>query len=158
LDACLTLYHWLKQNRNYFYTDPKNFLENGGTVPKRPRRIYQAIHSQNLSFEEYLDFVYKIIPYDALLSENSKYITHIIRFEKIQDDFKACFEGLGLKIDRELPVYNKTDNKTTGVRVDSVRLTKIFGPYLNYNHRLYKDSECIVQYNLGDLRVLDIIK
>jgi len=129
----LTLYHWLKDNRSEHFTKPENFFENGGTVTRHHRKLYAVIQRQNMTFQQYLDHCFRFVPYDGLLSENIKFLTKTIRYDHLQEDFRTCFSALGLKIDRELPVYNQTANKADIFDIDEPRLARYFGPYLLYN-------------------------
>lgn len=162
VETTLTLYHWLKDNRRLHFTKPENFVENGGTVTRRYRKLYSVIQKRNMTFEQYLEYCFKCVPYDGLLSENSRYITRVIRYEKLQDDFRSCFSALGLKVDRELPGYNETENKVERYNVDQQKLIRYFGPYLLYNADCYQDisnykSQCGL-FNVLKFRVFRKLK
>lgn len=151
VETAFTLYNKLKNNANETYSNPMKFIENGGHVTKKARRTYQKIQSKNLSFDEYLDNVFGVIPFDGLLSENCKYITKTIHFDDLQGDFKACFESLGVNVVRELPSYNKTKNKLNKHDLTDRQVDKYFGAFINHNSVFfpkYKSTHVSVFDNL----------
>jgi len=158
IEMSLTLYHWLKDNRNEHFTKSENFVENGGTVTRRYRNLYSAIQEKSMTFEEYLDYCFRFVPFDGLLSENSKFITKIIRYEKLQDDFKSCFGALGLNIDRDLPGYNLTENKGSEYHIDQKILIKYFGPYLLYNAQSCQHVESYRMLDENAVSSFDLVK
>lgn len=133
VETSLTLYHWLKNNRYEHFTKAENFFENGGTVTRHHRKLYALIQKRDMTFQQYLDHCFRFIPYDSLLSENIHFLTKIIRYDHLQDDFRSCFRALGLEINRDLPIYNQTAEKENVISIDEKRLTKYFGPYLLHN-------------------------
>jgi hypothetical protein len=158
IETALTLYHWLKDNRYEHFTKPENFVENGGTVTRRYRKLYYKIQKNNMTFEQYLEYCFRFIPYDGLLSENAKFLTRIIRYEKLQDDFRICFSGLGLKIDRDLPSYNETENKSIDCNIDQQKLIRYFGPYLLHNAACYRDTSSNKNLDRNTVGLFNIFK
>jgi len=146
VEMCQTTYSWLKENRYDHFTDPEKRIENGGTVTRRHRELFKKIRDNKLTFEDYINYSYSVIPYDSLLSENSKYVTKVIRFENLQDEFKTVFKSLGLKIDRDIPAYNLTKNKNSFTAGEDL-LGKVFSPFLMYNKKCYQESECFKKIN-----------
>lgn len=158
MDASLTLYYWLKNNRNEHFTRSENFIEYGGTVTKRHRKLYSVIQKRNMNFEQYLDYCFTRVPYDSILSENRKFLTEIIRYEKLQEDFKSCFSRLGLKIDRDLPSYNLTENKIGNHSIDQKKILKYFGPFLIYNANSYRLANQYKKININQVGKFNFFK
>jgi len=156
--ASVTLYHWLKDNRNEHFTKAENFFENGGTVIRRHRMLYATIQKQNMTFQQYLDHCFRFVPYDGLLSENINFLTKTIRYDHLQDDFRTCFSALGLEIDRDLPAYNQTANKEDSFGVDEQRLAKYFGPYLLYNASACQHLESYQKFDRAAVSWFNVAK
>lgn len=97
-------------------------------------RQYLYIKENNASFVDYLKRFYSLVPYDDWVSLDFSSFDSIIRFEYLNEDFKATLEKIGIKVTRDLPFTNitKKSSKLSGELSpgDSDLLNEIFGVYL----------------------------
>ncbi len=137
VDIAWTKYNKILSNAYGAHTNPDHFIENGGWVTKRARRIYKKVTEDNLSFEEYLCYIHRLYPFDNDLSINAKYLDRIIRFEHLLDDFRDILLYLGIKPVRDLPIYNKTEKIVQNKELSDGAIRKIFGAHYRYNKKFY---------------------
>jgi hypothetical protein len=127
LDITRTTYSKYLNNAKGVYTD-KNFLkENGGHVSKKAVKWYNYIQSNKITFQEYIKYKYRgFIPFDFVFSINEKYLNFQINFESLNEDFKFALLKIGIQPKRDLPIYNKTENK---IDIDDSIRHIVFEPY-----------------------------
>jgi hypothetical protein len=78
-----------------------DFVEQG-----RMHRVRQG----KLTFAQYLKEYYRW-PMSEMVDLSRKHLDHVIRYERIQEDFADVLGRLGIRQVRELPVVNKTPGK-----------------------------------------------
>ena len=101
---------------------------------RRDNRRYDYITKADCDFAHYFMRFYRA-PYDTWSRTTHRKMDHIIRFERIDDDFEEALEKVGLDLVRPLPVRNRTDAKrgeflsyyTPETRA---RAAWVFGPYM----------------------------
>jgi hypothetical protein len=98
---------------------------------------YEKVTEDNLSFKEYLCYIYSLYPFDSNLSINVKYLDRIIRFEHLLDDFRNTLLHLGIKPVRDLPLCNKTEKVSQNRELSRDTICKIFGAHYRYNKKFY---------------------
>lgn len=140
VEIVFSVYNKLLTNPNDRYTDPKSFLENGGHVNRNTRKLYSMVHDEGLSFEGYVRMKYRYLPYDNDLSINAKYLTEVIHFETIAEDFKRCLLQMGIAPVRDLPLFNKTNKVASCSELPRGLVNSVFGPFYD-RHRAYFDKE-----------------
>ena len=142
VEMVFSVYNKYLTNAHGVYTEPKYFLENGGHVPKRARRLYKKISKGQWTFEEYVRRQYKSIPYDNYLSENKPYINRVIRFDHLAQDFPQCLSDVGIEVKRDLPVYNKTRKVIRDNQLPSELKLDVFGPFFCFNQDFFPNESC----------------
>lgn len=97
------------------------------------QKRYKFAQKENVDFSQFFLKFYKF-PYVEWSLFDHKKFDFIIRFDNIQDDFRACLEKLGIEPVRELPVVNKTKGRQKDFlqyyNEDAIkRAEKVFGPF-----------------------------
>ncbi len=131
IDITFSYYNKILTNAYNVYTQKEYFIENGGWVTKKERRIYHKVRNSNLDFEAYLRLTYTF-PYDSLFSLNQPYIDEVVYFDELNDSFTNTLDSIGVPVMRDLPVVNKTV-KTCAMEVSETTCGKVFGPFLKSN-------------------------
>ena len=133
LDVAVTAYFKYKTNHRKLFTDPKSWVKNGGHVSDDSLRIFNYIRNTNADFPTYLKKFHRLV-YNDWSSLAHKQFDFIIRFEKLDSDFKKVLELLGITQKRPLPLINKTDRDRDFLAYyspDTYKHAKtIFGPYM----------------------------
>jgi hypothetical protein len=97
-------------------------------------RRLNYIHKYNPPFSEYFKKFYKM-PYDDWSSLDHHRFNFLLRFENLNDDFKALLKKIGLEEVRELPIVNKTNFKNKYLEYFTPdtykRACKVFGPFMS---------------------------
>lgn len=130
IEIVFTQYNKLLTNAFNVFTDPRYFIENGGHVQPKGRKIYKLVHQYGWTFEEYVRHVYTSYPYDNDFSLNHKYLTFVARFDYLQQDFFSCLRYIGLSPKRSLSTVNKTRKVMNSYRLSENTTVKVFGPFL----------------------------
>lgn len=131
IDMVTTMYTKLKTNPYGAYTNPQLYIENGGWVTKRARHMHALITQNKLSFNDFVRHRYKV-PFDFPYSLNKSYITHTLDFSNIAQSFNEILQVLGLTPSRQLPIFNKTQQKGEHA-LEKNLAEKVFGPYYKQN-------------------------
>lgn len=133
LDEAVSVYLKYKANHSAHFTDPKERVENGGWVTPSHLERFRFIHEQGADFAAYFRRFYRL-PYDNWSSLSHHRMDHVLRFERLPEDFAELLRRLGIEPVRPLPVVNRTNQKsdflssyTPDVRR---RAQRIFGPFL----------------------------
>jgi len=127
LDITRTTYSKYLNNAKEVYTNKKFLKENGGHVSRKAVRCYNYIQSNKISFQGYIRYKYRgFIPYDFVFSINEEYLNFQINFESLNEDFKLALLKIGIEPIRDLPIYNKTENK---IDIDGSIKHIVFEPY-----------------------------
>lgn len=134
LDDAVSVYWKLKSNHKSKYTDPKHWLENGGSVTKRERRVFRFVQTSGSSFYDFLKFYYRM-PYVSRINLNAPYCHYIIRYESLQADFDAVLSQLDLNKIRDIPVRNPTKHKPAWQQYYTDKCVqaysaKVFAPFM----------------------------
>ena len=140
IDKSFSEYNKIKFNANNQYTNENFFIENGGNVSKKMRKVYYKVKKLK-SFEEYLKFRYRFKLYHDWVTINSPYLNGIIRFDKISKDFELIIKKLNLPLKRSLPQINKTSKKDSENYLNPKIKKRIFGPYYNFNSKIFEESK-----------------
>jgi hypothetical protein len=129
VEITFSIYNKYLTNPYNIYTDSKYFIENGGFVSRKARRMHHTVHGNKLTFEEYINHIYRHKPYDNDLSLNARYLTDFIDFNNITEDFRSCLVNIGIDPVRQLPLYNKTNKVTNESPLPLGTVRKVFGPF-----------------------------
>ncbi len=105
LDVTVSRYFRLRTNHNWNYAFPE--IGSGLLSDESDRNKYRQVISRNITFEEFFHR-YQRRPYNSILSLSEKHIEFVIRYERLQDDFSAVLDMLGLTQIRPIPQLNKT--------------------------------------------------
>lgn len=137
LDQIVSRFHKLRNNHRNSYTEAKNFVENGGWVSKRDRRMFAFIDCGKYDFSQYFAKFF-----GSYFVRKSQYMwlpetyDKIIRFEYLQEDFSDLLKIIGAEKERDLPVVNKTDREddflSFYVPEIQYQVRYVFGPYMKY--------------------------
>ena len=143
MDICVSNYFKFKTDHENRYSQPK-MLQHGFLrkyiMRWWNRKQYQSI-KKGESFEDFFMRAYSV-PYASWSIIEHKRMDHIIRFENLNADFAEALKIIGVAKVRDIPVANKTAEKTKTFweyyETDKAkkRAKYIFGPYLkrwNYN-------------------------
>ena len=110
MEIVVTVYEKIKSNSKRNFTNPKLFTENGGHISKKQRELFNFIHDNNASFQEYfIKFFNK--PFDNFASITLDKCDYVIRYENITEDYKIALTKAGIESPKDLPVANKTVKK-----------------------------------------------
>jgi len=140
IDKSFSEYNKIKFNANNQYTNENFFMENGGVVSKKMRKVYRKVKKMK-SFEEYIKYRYKFKLYHDWVNINSPYLDGIIRFEKLSEDFELIIKELNLPFKRSLPLINKTAKKESENYLNPKIKKNVFGPYYNFNSKFFDKSK-----------------
>lgn len=131
MDTVVSGYMKFKTNHHGKYTNPKEWRKNGGTIIDKNLRLYNKI--KDLTFEEYFNKYHKL-PYDNWSHQSHDKFDHIIKFEKIQDDFSQVLNKLNIPQKRLLPQKNKTSQKDSFIKYYTPKIKEraifVFGPFM----------------------------
>jgi hypothetical protein len=137
-DICVSNYFKFKTDHENRYSQPR-LLKHGFLRKYIMRwwnvRQYKNIVGKNESFEDFFNRAYAI-PYASWSIIEHKNMDYIIRFENLNADFDAALKTIGVEKVRDIPVANKTAEKTKTFweyyETDKAkkRAKYIFGPYL----------------------------
>jgi hypothetical protein len=138
MDICVSNYFKFKTDHENRYSNPR--LMKHGLLRRYIMRWwnvrqYKNILGKNESFEEFFMRAYSI-PYASWSILEHKKFDFIIRFENLQEDFSKALSVIGVEKVRDIPVANKTAEKTKSFweyyETDRAkrRAKYIFGPYL----------------------------
>jgi hypothetical protein len=134
LDEAVTRYFRYKTNHRDSFTNPAWRAENGGWVTAEDLSLYRWVQEAKPSFPEFVRRVFTV-PYDNWSCLSHHRLDYIIRVEALAQGFSEVLKRLGIDPKRELPVVNRTPEKSTDflsyytpeMRPDAVR---IFGPFM----------------------------
>ena len=140
IDKSFSEYNKIKFNANNQYTNENFFIENGGNVSKKMRKVYHKVKKMK-SFEEYVKYRYRFKLYHDWVNINSPYLNGIIRFDKLSYDFELIIKELNLPLKRGLPHINKTTKKDSENYLNPKIKNRIFGPYYNFNSQIFDKSK-----------------
>lgn len=107
MDDSVSMYKKLETNHQKSYTNPDEWIENGGWVTKRMRRLFRLVQNPETSFKDFLLTYYRT-PYTSRININRRYCSYILRFENLQISFSNALEMIGVKQVRPLPIVNPT--------------------------------------------------
>lgn len=166
MDICVSNYFKFKTDHENRYTQPK-LLKHGFLRKYIMRwwnvRQYKNITGKNESFEDFFMRAYSM-PYASWSIIEHKNMDFIIRFENLNNDFNAALGVIGVEKVRDIPVANKTAEKTRTFwdyyETDKAkkRAKFIFGPYLkrwNYDFPVTWDKFKVPWYSFFLYRVVN---
>ena len=138
MDICVSNYFKFKTDHENRYSNPR--LMKHGFLRKYIMRWwnvkqYKSIVERGENFEGFFMRAYTM-PYASWSIIEHKRMDYIIRFENLQSDFAQALETIGVEKVRDIPVANKTAEKTKTFweyyETDKAkrRAKYIFGPYM----------------------------
>lgn len=139
MEILVTMYEKMRANAKGNFTNPEFFIENGGHITKKQRRVFDFVHNEKATFQQYFRRFFKM-PYDNLASLTFDHCDYVISYENIAEDYLTCLKKAGVKDPRPLPVANKTQGKmrdfsayyTEDIKKEAIF---VFGPFLaKYNY------------------------
>ena len=139
MDIAVTVYEKMKANEKGNFTNPELFTENGGHITKKHRKLFNYIHNNKASFQDYFKKFF-VKPYDNFSSLTIDNCDFVIKYENIAKDYLTALQKAGLENPRLLPVANKTTGKKLGLSGYYTEAIKeqaisVFGPFLEkYNY------------------------
>jgi len=138
MDICVSNYFKFKTDHENRYSNPK-LLKHGFLRKYFMRwwnvRQYRSIVEKGEDFEGFFMRAYTV-PYASWSIIEHKQMDHIIRFENLNADFAEALKRIGVEKVRDIPVANKTAEKTKTfweyyASDKAKRRAKfIFGPYM----------------------------
>ncbi|HYH46616.1 MAG TPA: sulfotransferase family 2 domain-containing protein [Thermoanaerobaculia bacterium] len=132
LDEAVSVYLKYKANHSSHFTDPTERVENGGWVTPSHLKRFRFIQ-QGADFPAYFRRFYRL-PYDNWSSLSHARMDHVLRFERLQEDFAELLRRLGIEPVRPLPVLNRTGQKSGFLSYYTPDIRRraqwIFGPFL----------------------------
>lgn len=136
IDEVRSLYYKLKHDHKGIYSNPENYVQNGGWIQRRGQRRFHFVQRRGVTFEEYLKRYYRLPYVNWITYECSKY-DFIMRFERLQHDFADALARIGLSQIRPLPTVNVTDKPESSFEsayppIVHEHVAKVFGPYMEY--------------------------
>lgn len=133
MDTIVTVYQKFAENHKGKYTNPDDWLENGGHVKQGRLKLFNDVQENKLTFQQYFMKYYKL-PYDKWDRLDHKKFDYIIKFENIQNDFRTVLQKLNIEPVRDLPQLNKTSGKKSFIEYYTPEIRKraifVFGPFL----------------------------
>lgn len=133
LDEAVSVYLKYKANHSSHFTDPKERAENGGWVTPSHLERFRFVHEQGGDFPAYFRRFYRL-PYDNWSSLSHHRMDHVLRFERLAEDFAELLRRLGIEPVRPLPVVNRTGQKSDFLSYYTPDIRRraqcIFGPFL----------------------------
>ncbi len=161
IDSLASKYEKYKTNHRNNYTDKRRLKKHGGWVTNRDLRIFNNIQRNQLTFYDFL-ITYCNWPFTNNISVNKEYCDYIIRFEKLDSDFKKVMSSLPIPVLRDLPRLNETKNKkeySTYLEFDSIDIAvNIFAPFMQEWGYDFPDEWGDVQISRRDIFFYEIIK
>jgi len=134
MDTVITVYSKFANNHKGKYTDPQQWRKNGGYVKDKRLQLFSDIKNAQLTFQEYFLKYYKV-PYDRWSRLDHEKFNYIIRYENIQNDFRAVLQKLNIEPLRDLPTLNKTEGKQDYTNYYTPEIQKravfVFGPFMD---------------------------
>lgn len=165
MQIIISLYEKMKANTKGNFTNLDLFIENGGHITKKDRLIFNFIHDEQATFQQYFcRFFHK--PYDNLTSLTLKHCDYVIKYENIAEDYLTALKQAGIKKVRPLPVENKTVGKTLDITeyyTDDIkdRAIFVFGPFLK-KHNMSFPKEwgeiSLVKTSIVQFHILSILR
>jgi len=108
IDEAASVFLKFANNHKGNYTNEGQYLEHGGWVTARKRRIFQLV-TQEGDFANFIRQFYNL-PFTSAINVNRQYCHRILRFETLEVDFFNTLESLEIAIKRPLPIQNNTAN------------------------------------------------
>jgi len=142
-----TIYNKYITNPYNVFTDPHYYVENGGHITKKSRKIYYKIHKEGWSFDTFLSKTFNY-PYDSVYSLNKRYLDFTLNFDNIQNDFDSLLKFLLIEKKRNLPSYNRTNKIANVCNVSDDKLSEIFGPFYIENNKFFNKEVYPTKANL----------
>ena len=138
MDICVSNYFKFKTDHENRYSNPK--LMQHGFLRKYIMRWWNVRQYKNIiekgeTFEQFFTRAYSV-PYASWSIIEHKNMDFVIRFENLNDDFAQALKVIGVDKVRDIPVANKTAEKTKTfweyyeTETAKRRAKYIFGPYL----------------------------
>lgn len=131
VEMAFTHYNKLVTNAHGVFTNPQTFIENGGWISKRARKIYCEVQREGLSFDQYLSRHFSI-HFDGVFSLNRPHLDMVLDFTDLAASFRTALQNLGITPIRDLPTYNVTQKPATFIVADQT-VKSVFGPFLYTN-------------------------
>src|ERR1041385_3725330 len=134
MDSIVTVYSKMISNHKGKFTNPNDWVKNGGYVKDRQLELYKDVIENNLSFQDFFRKYYKL-PFDKWSRLDHARFDYLIRYENIESDFSAVLSKLNIEQKRPLPKLNTTKGKEdfTHYYTPDVRKRAIFvfAPFMN---------------------------
>jgi hypothetical protein len=129
-------YNKLRNNPCNRFSDKKYLRKNGGFVSEKAQRLSKLIREKNLTFIEYFEINFKILPYNNEFTLNAPFLNYIIDFNNLKIDFTNALKQIGLKNESFLNKLNKTEKRTDiDYKISDSILSKYISPFLVYNSK-----------------------
>ena len=135
LDDAASLFQKLLTNHKGAYSDPTQWVENGGWVNSRLRRLFRLVHSPGGTFLSFLQHAFPQT-YCSRICLNKRHCDTFIRFENLQADFTSVLDCIGISQKRKIPQRNVTAGKRTYSEYydqspeTTLQIAKTFGPFM----------------------------
>jgi hypothetical protein len=114
MDICVSNYFKFKTDHENRYSNPR-LMQHGFLRKYIMRwwnvRQYKSIVEKGETFEQFFTRAYSV-PYASWSIIEHKRMDFIIRFENLNDDFAQALKVIGVDKVRDIPVANKTAEKT----------------------------------------------
>ena len=139
MEIAVTVYEKIKKNTKGNFTNTDLFIENGGHITRKQREMFDFIHDQNATFQQYFKKFFQR-PYDNFVGITIKNCNYVIRHENMKEDYLNALKKAGVINPRPLPVANQTVGKkkdlleyyTEDIKEQAIF---VFGPFLEkYNY------------------------
>jgi len=133
MDVALTQYTKLKNDHKQRYSTPSVWQQNNRIGRKELKR-FAAVRREDMCFESYLRRYHRGI-YNDYAASLPDALFRLIRYDRLQDDFRDTVLALGMEPVRALPRVNTTEGKPgdwASAYPASLRVNvqRHFGPYM----------------------------
>ena len=120
------------------FDSEKYLRSNGGHISKKAFNLSKRMRSEEWSYADYIQYKStKGYPYISIFVANYKKFEHIIRFDRLQDDWLLVMKELGHLNISPLPLYNATSDKEL---YEHNTVPNFVAPFLYYTRALHEDS------------------
>lgn len=132
----ISRYNKRRNNPDNRFTDPKFLIENGGHVSKKAQKMSKLIREGNLSFAQFMNLSFHIVPYDNEFTMNAPFFNFIIDFDNLESDFIKVLNLIGLEPGKKLNKINITNKRDDfSYQLSDSFHSKYFAPFLHYNSK-----------------------
>lgn len=163
LDDAASSYQKLKNNHGNAYTDQSQWIEHGGWVTPRLRRLFKVVHTPGITFAVFLR---KAFPYSysSRVCANKKYCNNFIRLESVQSDFDSVLKSIGIEKQRDIPLRNVTQEKKPYMQYYAESAdareyaARTFGPFMEEWGYIHSNPDLLIHVRKIDFLKYEIYK